>query len=86
MKLKMKFVYGVMINGAIDGKVYTKRKFAIERCIQIYEGNTFIHNCMQEIYTDEQDDYMSFDAWFNTFVTNCNDVLEICTLEIIEGE
>ena len=82
----MKFVYGIMINNAIDGRVYTKRKFAIEKCKQVYEVNPFIHNYMQKICAEEKESYADFDAWFKDFVTNCNDVLEICTFEIIEGE
>lgn len=82
----MKFVYGIMIDGTIDGRVYTKCKTAIEKCKQVYETNSFIHNYMQKFYTEEQKNYADFDAWFKDFVTNCNDVLEIYTFEIIEGK
>ena len=82
----MKLVYGIMINGAIDGRLYTKRKFAIEKCKQVYEVNPFIHSYMQETYAEEQNDYTDFDAWFKDFVIYGNDVLEVCTFEIIEGE
>ena len=77
----MKFIYGIMINNAIDGRVDTKRKFAIEKCKQVY-----IHNCMQKIYAEEKESYADFDAWFKDSVINDNDVLEICNFEIVEGE
>ena len=82
----MKFVYGIMIDGVIDGRVYPKYKTAIEKCKLVYETNSFIHSYIQKFYAKEQKNYTDFDAWFKDFVTNCNDVLEICTFEIIEGE
>ena len=86
MDLRMKIVYGIMINNAIDGRIYTKRKLAIEKCKRVYEVNPFIHNYIQEIYAEEQNSYASFDAWFKDFVINGNEVLEICNFEVIEGD
>lgn len=77
-------IYGVIIDGVVHGRLYPSRKSAIDRCRQFYELNTSIHQYTNEAYNAEKDAYQDFNAWFDDFVTNGNDMLEVCIFELIE--